>query len=151
MESFSDAVTYLVICSFGLVFTAGYNMISAVLRGMGDSKRPMLFILIATVINLVLDIVFTGFWGWGVAGAAWATIIGQAAAFLFACFYLYRSKEAFGFDFKPKSFRINKNYAGMIVAQGTPMAIQSACRPSKAATCLPPRAQSVGFPLSSWS
>ena len=46
----------------------------------------------------------------GVAGAAWATIIGQAAAFLFACFYLYRSKEAFGFDFKPKSFKINKNY-----------------------------------------
>lgn len=126
-ESFADAGTYLIICSVGLVFTAGYNMISAVLRGMGDSKRPMLFILIATVINLVLDIIFTGFWGWGVAGAAWATIIGQAAAFLFACFYLYRSKEAFGFDFKPKSFKINKNYAGMIVAQGTPMAIQSAC------------------------
>ena len=115
-ESFADAGTYLIICSVGLVFTAGYNMISAVLRGMGDSKRPMLFILIATVINLVLDIIFTGFWGWGVAGAAWATIIGQAAAFLFACFYLYRSKEAFGFDFKPKSFKINKNYAGMIVS-----------------------------------
>ena len=52
-------------------------MISAVLRGMGDSKRPMLFILIATVINLVLDIVFTGYWGWGVAGAAATTALSQ--------------------------------------------------------------------------
>ena len=88
------AIDYLVICAWGLVFTAGYNVVSAILRGMGDSKRPFLFIGIATVVNLVLDIVFTGMLGWGVAGAAYATIIGQAVSFIFSLFYLYRSREA---------------------------------------------------------
>ena len=54
-ESRDYALDYLVICSLGLVFTAGYNMVSAVLRGMGDSKRPFLFIAIASLTNLVLD------------------------------------------------------------------------------------------------
>ena len=118
---------YLVICGAGLVFTAGYNMVAAVLRGMGDSKRPFLFICIASVTNLVLDIVFTGFWGWGVAGAAWATIIGQAVSFLFSLWYLYQHKDAFGFDFKPTSFRPLQRYMRMIFSLGTPMAIQSGC------------------------
>lgn len=125
VESYDFAADYLIICGAGLVFTAGYNMVSAVLRGMGDSKRPFLFIAIATVVNLVLDIVFTGFWGWEVAGAAWATIIGQAVSFLFSLFYLYRRKKEFGFDFKPKSFALSKHYSKMIASLGTPMAIQS--------------------------
>ncbi len=58
-ESYDMSLDYLTICGAGLIFTAGYNMVSAVLRGMGDSKRPFLFIGIASVINLVLDIVFT--------------------------------------------------------------------------------------------
>ena len=64
LESRDFAMDYLVICGAGLVFTAGYNMVSAVLRGMGDSKRPFLFIGIASAVNLVLDILFTGCWGW---------------------------------------------------------------------------------------
>ena len=58
-ESYDMAVSYLIICGSGLIFTAGYNMVSAVLRGMGDSKRPFLFIGIASVINLILDMLFT--------------------------------------------------------------------------------------------
>ena len=127
VESYAMAMDYIIICSLGLIFTAGYNMVSAVLRGMGDSKRPFLFIGIASIVNLILDIVFTGFWGWGVAGAAWATIIGQAVSFLFSIFYLLRNKDSFGFDFKKESFRINRKYAGMIASLGTPMAIQSGC------------------------
>lgn len=126
-ESYSMAMDYLVICAWGLIFTAGYNMVSAVLRGMGDSKRPFLFIGIATVVNLVLDILFTGMLGWGVAGAAYATIIGQAVSFVFSIFYLYYKKEEFGFDFKLNSFIIEKKYTGMIFSLGTPMAIQSGC------------------------
>ena len=124
-ESYDMSMDYFIICGAGLVFTAGYNMVSAVLRGMGDSKRPFLFIVIASVVNLVLDILFTGFWGWGVAGAAWATIIGQAVSFLFSVFYLLKHKEAFGFDFKAESFKIDGKYTKMIVSLGTPMAIQS--------------------------
>ena len=63
----------------------------------------------------------------GVAGAAWATIIGQGASFLFSLFYLYRRKESFGFDFKPKSFAISKQYSKLMTALGTPMAIQAGC------------------------
>ena len=102
-------------------------MVSAVLRGMGDSKRPFLFIGIASAVNLVLDILFTGILHWGVAGAAWATIIGQAASFLFSIFYLIRHKDAFGFDFRPERFRPNRHYIKMISDLGTPMAIQSGC------------------------
>jgi putative MATE family efflux protein len=124
-ESYDMARDYLIICSGGLIFTAGYNMVSAVLRGMGDAKRPFLFIGIASVTNLVLDIVFTGMLGWGVAGAAWATIIGQAVSFIFSLFYLFRKKESFGFDFKLRSFVPRFKYVGMIASLGTPMAIQS--------------------------
>ena len=124
-EAYDMAMDYLVICAVGLIFTAGYNMVSAVLRGMGDAKRPFLFIGIASGVNLVLDLIFTGWWGWGVAGAACATIIGQAVSFIFSIFYLYRRREAFGFDFKKESFMPNFKYVGMIVKQGTPMAIQS--------------------------
>ena len=124
-ESADMSDSYLVICGLGMIFTAGYNMVSAILRGMGDSKRPLLFIAIASVVNLVLDILFTGIWNWGVAGAAWATIIGQAASFLFSIYYLYKNKKDFGFDFKIRSFKPVGKYVKMILNLGTPMAIQS--------------------------
>ena len=126
-ESYAFAEDYLIICGAGLFFTAGYNMVSAVLRGMGDSKRPFLFICIASFVNLVLDILFTGIFKWEVAGAAWATIIGQAVSFLFSLWYLFRHKEEFGFDFSLESFKISKHYTKMILSLGTPMAIQSGC------------------------
>lgn len=126
-ESYAMATEYLIICGAGLVLTAGYNMVSAVLRGMGDSRRPFMFIGIASFVNLVLDILFTGILGWGVAGAAYATIIGQGVSFVFSIVYLYKRKEFFGFDFKRTSFKINCKYASMIASLGTPMAIQSGC------------------------
>ena len=124
-ESEKMAVEYLVICMSGLIFTAGYNLVSAVLRGMGDAKSPFIFIGIASFVNLALDLLFTGLLGFGVAGAAWATIIGQAVSFIFSLFYLYKKRAFFGFDFKPESFIPRKKYIGMIASLGTPMAIQS--------------------------
>ena len=124
-DAFEMAREYLVICGIGLFFTAGYNLVSAVLRGMGDAKRPFLFIAIASVINLVLDLIFVGVLGWGVAGAAWATVIGQAVSFLFSLYYLYRRRAVFGFDFKLSSFGPNRRYVRIFLSLGTPMAIQS--------------------------
>ena len=124
-EYFEMAKSYLVICALGLIFTAGYNLVSAVLRGMGDAKRPFLFIVIASITNLVLDILFTGIFGWGVIGAALATIIGQAVSFIFSIFYLAKKKAEFGFDFKRESFIPKTRYVRMITSLGTPMAIQS--------------------------
>lgn len=126
-ESYERAMSYMVICAAGLIFTAGYNMVSAILRGMGDAKRPFLFIAIASAINLVLDLLFTGLLGWDVAGAAYATIIGQAVSFIFSLFYLYRHREELGFNFEKENFIPDFKYIGMISRLGTPMAIQSGC------------------------
>ncbi len=81
-ESFPQAADYMLVCSGGIVFTYGYNSISAILRGMGDGKRPLIFIGIASLVNVVLDILFVGPMGLQAAGAAWATIIAQAVSFL---------------------------------------------------------------------
>ena len=124
-ESYIMAKEYLIICTIGLVFTAGYNMVSAVLRGMGDSKRPFMFIGIASFINLVLDLLFTGLLNIGVAGAALATIIGQGVSFIFSIYYLYHKRTILGFDFKLSHLRPTANFTKMILSLGTPMAIQS--------------------------
>ena len=117
---------YMVTCVCGLVFIYGYNIVSAILRGMGDSKRPFVFIAVAAVLNTVLDILFVRFLGLAVFGAALATVIGQGTSFLAALVYLYRNRESFGFDFRPVSFLIDKATLLRLLALGIPMAIQSA-------------------------
>lgn len=124
-QSYDMAVDYLVICGIGLLFSFGYNMVSAVLRGMGNSKHPFMFITLASVLNLVLDLLFTGYLGWGVAGAAAATMIGQAVSFLFSLFFLYHHQEQFGFDFKLQNWKMNPVYLKAIAKQGIPLALSS--------------------------
>ena len=94
------------------------------LRGMGDSKRPLVFIGIASLVNVVLDILFVGPMGLQAAGAAWATIIAQAVSFLISVAYLYKEREAFGFDFRLTSFRIHKNILKILLRLGLPAALQ---------------------------
>lgn len=120
------AMDYLVTCVCGLFFIYGYNIVSAILRGMGDSRRPFLFIAIAAVLNTALDIVFVKYAGLAVFGAALATVIGQGVSFLAALAYLYRRRASFGFDFRPESFRIDPAAFRRLLALGIPMAIQSA-------------------------
>jgi putative MATE family efflux protein len=124
-ESFDMAVDYLTICGFGMIFTFGYNMVSSVLRGMGNSKHPFVFITLASVLNLILDLLFTGYMGWGVAGAAAATIIGQGISFLFSMYFLYHRRASFFFDFRPASWSIRGCYLKSIAKQGIPLAIHS--------------------------
>ncbi|MGM9940512.1 MAG: MATE family efflux transporter [Bulleidia sp.] len=125
-EAYQYTMDYTVICILGLIFIYGYNVVSAIMRGMGDSKRPFMFVAIAAVINIVLDILFVAFLNMEVAGAAWATVIGQSFSFIFAMVYLYRHKEGFDFDFKPKSFIPDGKAMEKIAALGIPMALQSA-------------------------
>ncbi len=125
-ECFDYARQYGLTCVLGLVFIYGYNLVSAILRGMGDSKHPFIFIAVATVVNLVLDLVFVALLGMGPFGAALATVIGQAVSFLWALFYLYRHKDAFGFDFKPASFKPDPEVLPKLIKLGLPMILQSA-------------------------
>ncbi len=117
---------YSVTCVWGTVFIYGYNLVSAVLRGMGDSRHPFQFIAIASVINIVLDIILVGPAGMGPLGAALATVIGQAFSFLFALRLLYRNREQIRFDFHPTHFRLYPEVTKPLVSLGIPMVIQSA-------------------------
>jgi len=123
--SWQYTMDYMITCICGLVFIYGYNIVSAILRGMGDSKRPFIFIAIAALLNIVLDIWFVKYLGMEVFGAALATVIGQGVSFLVSIIYLYTHKESFGFDFRPASFRIDGAAFRRLLALGVPMAIQS--------------------------
>ncbi len=122
-ESFAYAQEYLIICLVGTLFIFGYNAISSIQRGMGDSVRPLYFVAFACMINIVLDLVFVKNMGMGAAGAAWATVIAQAVSFLIAAFYL--SKSRFVFDFRLRSFRIVKDKMKMMIKLGIPSSVQS--------------------------
>ena len=91
-ESFEEAVSYLLIAFAGTIFTFGYNMVSAIFRGMGDSKHPLIFVIVAAVVNLILDLVAVAVFHMGVAGAALATIAGQGVSLVVSIIYLYRSR-----------------------------------------------------------
>ncbi len=118
-----EARAYLIICMLGNVFVFGYNAVAAVQRGLGDSVWPMIFVGIAAVVNLVLDVWFIKGLGMGAAGAAWATIAAQGLSVLMAAAYLSRSK--FLFDFKWRSFRIRADKLRMILKIGLPSSAQS--------------------------
>jgi len=88
-----QAIAYFNIYLSGMVFFFGFNGISSVLRGLGDSKTPLYFLIIATLMNVALDLLFVAVFKWGVQGAAWATVISQAGAFVSGIIYLNRSHE----------------------------------------------------------
>lgn len=124
-EALSMAKAYTVTCSIGMFFIFGYNSVSAMLRGMGDSKRPLMFISIATVSNMILDVLFVGVFKLAAFGAALATVIGQAISFVASLFYLFKQRQSFGFDFRPASFRIDGTLLGTLIKLGIPMALNS--------------------------
>ena len=88
-ESFKFTMDYTVTCMVGLVFIYGYNIVSAILRGMGDSRRPFVFVGIAAILNIVLDLLFVAVFKMEVFGAALATVIGQGVSFIISIIYLY--------------------------------------------------------------
>jgi putative MATE family efflux protein len=92
-EIMPDAVTYLNVYISGLVFFFGFNGTAAILRGLGDSKTPLYFLIISTIANIFFDLLFVLVFKWGVAGVAFATVISQAGAFITSVFYLNKTHE----------------------------------------------------------
>jgi putative MATE family efflux protein len=113
---------YLIIIMAGLAAMFGYNSISAVLRGLGDSKTPLYFLIIATVINTILDIVFVAVFHWGVEGAAWATVIAQAFSFIAGVVYLNKTHEFLKFNIKGMVF--DRDIFKISLKIGLPSAVQ---------------------------
>lgn len=98
------ANSYLSIYVSGLVIFFGYNGVAAILRGLGDSITPLYFLILATVINIALDLLFIVKLGWGIEGAAFATLIAQGTAFIVAVLYLNRTHELIRFNIKDFTF-----------------------------------------------
>jgi putative MATE family efflux protein len=103
-ELMPTANTYFTIYVSGLVVFFGYNGVAAILRGLGDSITPLYFLILATILNIGLDLLFIVKLGWGIEGAALATIIAQGTAFLVAVFYLNKTHELIKFNLREFAF-----------------------------------------------
>ena len=121
--AYEHAREYLIICLSGTLFIFGYNAISSIQRGLGDSVRPLIFVGIACAVNVVLDLWLVKGMGMGAAGAAWATVVAQAVSLILAGVYLARNR--FIFDFRPRSFRIRKEKMKLMIKLGIPSSVQS--------------------------
>lgn len=130
-----DAYNYIVVIYWGLAATVMYNMIACILRALGDSKTPLYFLIVSSVLNIVLDLVFIINFHMGVAGAAWATVISQAVSGVLCLFYtikkypiLHLTKEDFKWDWKlarkhlsiglPMAFQFSITAIGIVILQG---------------------------------
>ncbi len=123
-DTFDMANTYIMIVFIGIIGSLGFNINSGILQGLGDSKSSLLFLSVACVVNIVLDILFVVGFSWGVAGVAIATIIAQIVSFVFGTVYINKKYEflhlsLFKFDFDKELFI-------KTVKLGIPAAIQQA-------------------------
>jgi len=123
-ESFASAEAYFRICLFGMIFTGTYSAIAAVLRGMGDSKGPTIFVAIACAFNVAGDYLCVAVWQMGAAGAALATTVAQGISVVLG--YIYLKRHQFPFDFRPRSFRIYPAKLRNLLVIGLPTALQEA-------------------------
>lgn len=121
-EAVNGTIAYLTICFIGIPFITAYNIISSILRGMGDSKSPMYFIAIACVMNIILDYIFMGALHLGPAGAALGTTLSQTVSVAVALIFLIKKEHGLYLhrtDFKPQS-----PIMGRILKIGVPIAMQ---------------------------
>lgn len=121
-ESFVFARQYVAVCACGVVFICGYNAVSAVLRGYGDSKSPLLFAAVAGALNIAGDLILVRCFQMGVRGTAIATIASQGLSMLLAMWYL--NKSHFIFEFCPENFRIDRKKVGELMKIGIPISLQ---------------------------
>ena len=121
--AFPEAQLYLRLVSLGLVGSIGYNTNAGILQGLGDSKTPLIFLTIATVINIVLDVLFVAVFHWGVAGVAFATIIAEWFSWIFGMFYINRKYTAFRLHLR--GLKIDRRLLYQIIRIGLPAGIQN--------------------------
>ena len=123
-DVFDEAAQYLRIYFYGVAGLLIYNMGSGILRAVGDSSRPLYFLVFSAVVNTVLDLVFVVYFGWGVAGVAIATVIAQCLSALLILVVLTRSKASYGIRWG--KMRINGEMMKKIWIIGLPSALQQA-------------------------
>ena len=121
-EAIPGTLAYLRICFAGIPFITAYNILSSIFRGLGDAKRPMYFVAVACVCNIVLDYLFIGTLGMGAIGAALGTTVSQTISILTAFLVILKRKT--GLVLKKSDFRPQRNVMGGILKIGLPVALQ---------------------------
>ncbi len=116
--------SYLLIMFLGSIGSAYYNILSGVLRGLGDATSALIYLLAATILNIILDLVFVAKLGMGVSGVAWATIIAQAVSAVLCFMRLAKLTDIF--DLKPQYLKVHKDYAVKIIKLGLPSGLTQA-------------------------
>lgn len=123
-EAFEQTVSYVRICSLGAVFIIAYNVLGSIFRGMGNSKIPLITVLIACVFNIVGDYVLVAKLGMGASGAALATVAAQAISVLISALVIRR--QPLPFAFSKKNVRFDMDTIKGVVKLGAPIALQDA-------------------------
>lgn len=121
-DVFSEASTYLSIYFWSLIFVMIYNMGSGILRSVGDSKRPLYFLIFSSIINIVLDFLFVKNFGFGVAGAGYATLIAQAISAIMVMYVLMKTEDSYKVVLKDIKF--DKEILLKIIKIGLPTGFQ---------------------------
>ncbi len=124
-EAREQAAAYMVISCVGFPFVFGYNSVCAVLRAMGDSKKPLVFVTISSVIHIIAALLFVIVFKLEAAGTAIATVVSQLASFAAAFICVVKYKERFGFEMKLSFFRIRKEPLTVILKLGLPQLCRS--------------------------
>lgn len=123
-EIYSDSLDYVRIFLFGTVFVLIYNMGAGVLRAVGDSRRPFIYLIISCVVNIVLDLVFVAVLGWAVKGVAYATVISQFISAVLVAERLLCTDECYRVSLK--KLKLHHNMLRRILRVGVPAMLQSA-------------------------
>ena len=118
-----DATAYLKVTSIGICCTGLYNGVSSILRALGDSKTPLIFLIFASLVNVVLDLWFVLGLGWGVVGAGVATAFSQFLSAVTCIFYAYKSNTYF--RLKKKNLKLNSYIVEKSLRRGIPVALQN--------------------------
>jgi putative MATE family efflux protein len=121
-EVLPEASTYLNIYLIGMVAFFGFNATSAILRGIGDSRTPLYFLIVSTILNISFDLLFIVVMDFGIAGAAWATVLSQSIAFISAIVYLNRHHEVI--NIKVREMRFYKDIFKQALRIGLPTGMQ---------------------------
>jgi putative MATE family efflux protein len=124
-EAVDGTIQYLVVCFAGIPFITAYNIISAIFRGMGDSKRPMYYIAVACVANIVIDYVLIGVFGMGALGAALGTTLSQTLSVIISLIAIIKTDT--GLTLKKSDMRTDRAVMSEILKIGVPVAVQDGC------------------------
>ena len=124
-EAMGQAEAYMIITSLGFPFIFGYNAVCGVLRGMGEAKKPLLFVSVAATVNIFADLLLDVVFPLQAAGTAIATILSQLGSFLAAFYFLYKNKESFDFELKLSYFKVDKDAALTIIKLSIPQLARS--------------------------